>query len=139
MGIVWAFCLLRRISTSCKECLILRFPLQPTWDLTIHSLSGCSVLAGTHTPLQLMGPPNPPPLRPSVLADTPPGVHYLRGSAFSLAHRPMFGFDIICNSPSPLLADIVLFGLPPRGFHVLIKNVLFPSSTDVGSDSCNAK
>ena len=45
----------------------------------------------------------------------------------------------ICNGPSPPLADIVLFGfslkvfktcLLGRGFHTLIKNVLFPSPTD---------
>ena len=47
-----------------------------------------------------------------------------------------------CNSPSPPLADIVLFGrsfkvfktrLLERGFHTLIKNVSFSSPTDVGS------
>ena len=56
----------------------------------------------------------------------------LRGPAFSLAHRPVSRFDMICNSPSlsPSLVDIVLFGLPVfktcllgRGFHTLIKNV----------------
>ena len=47
-----------------------------------------------------------------------------------------------CNSPSPLLVDIVPFGLPfkvfkthmlGRGFYTLIRNVSFSSSTDVGS------
>ena len=47
-----------------------------------------------------------------------------------------------CNSSSPPLVDIVLFGLPlkvfkrrliERGFHTLIKNASFSSPTDVGS------
>ena len=58
--------------------------------------------------------------------------------------------EIRCNSPSPSpsppIVDIVLFGLsllsfPPdfkthplgRGFHTFIRNVSFPSLTDVGS------
>ena len=52
--------------------------------------------------------------------------------------------DRNCNSPSPPLADIVLFELPlkvfkthllGRGFHTFIKNVSFSSPTDVGSHS----
>ena len=48
----------------------------------------------------------------------------------------------ICNSPSPPLADMVFFGFslkvfelrqPGGGFYTLIKNVLFFSSTGVGS------
>ena len=35
----------------------------------------------------------------------------LRDSASSLTHRPKPGSNTICNDPSPLLADIVLFGL----------------------------
>ena len=35
----------------------------------------------------------------------------LRGSASSLAHCPVSGSDTICNSSSPLLVYIVLFGL----------------------------
>ena len=66
----------------------------------------------------------------------------LQGLASSLAHRPVSGSDTICNSPSPLLAYIVIFGLSlqifkmrllGRGFHTLKKKALFPSPTDVGS------
>ena len=52
----------------------------------------------------------------SVLASTPPWVHPLRGLASSLAHRPMSGFDTICNSSSPPLTDIVLFRLTLSNF-----------------------
>ena len=38
------------------------------------------------------------------------------GSASSLAHRPVSDSNTVCNSPSPLLADIVLFGLSLLGF-----------------------
>ena len=47
-----------------------------------------------------------------------------------------------CNSSSPPLIDIVLFGLPlkffktclsRRSFHTLIKNASFPSPTNMGS------
>ena len=71
-------------------------------------------------------------------------------SASSLAHYLVSGFDsdIICNSPSSSLADIVLFGLSlssfpsrflkmhrrlERGFHTLTKNASFSSPTDVES------
>ena len=74
-----------------------------------------------------------PSSEPSVLADTPPRVYPLRGSASSLAHRLVSSSDTICNSPSSPLADIVFFGLPlkvfktlERGFHTLIKNVRSP-------------
>ena len=54
----------------------------------------------------------------------------------SLAHRPVFGYDIICNSPSPPLTVIVCFSplcivvsltifktrLSRRGFHTLVRN-----------------
>ena len=40
----------------------------------------------------------------------------LRGSASSLAHRPEPGSNTICNDSSPLLTDIVLFGLSLPGF-----------------------
>ena len=56
---------------------ILRFSLQPMWDLTIHPLGGL---------------------------------------VSSLAHSPMSGSDTICNSPSPPLADIVLFRFSLLGF-----------------------
>ena len=53
----------------------------------------------------------------------------------SLPHRPVSGSDVICNSPSLLLVDIVFIGLQlkvfktrllGRGFHTLISNALFP-------------
>ena len=59
------------------------------------SLSGSSVLADICSLLQSMWDP---PILP------------LRGSASSLAHL-VSDSDTICNSLSPLLADIVLFGL----------------------------
>ena len=67
-------------------------------------------------------PPNPPPLRPSVLVSTPPRVHLPQGSASSLAHCPMSGSDTICNGPSPPLADIILFGLSLSGFSSSFEN-----------------
>ena len=69
-------------------------------------------------------------------------VHPFQDPTSSLAHRPVSGSDTIHNSPSPPLANIVLFGLPlkvfktrllGRGFHTLIKNASFPFSTEVGS------
>ena len=71
-------------------------------DLIIYSFGGKNV-----------SPPSPSndeisqstPLRASVLADTP--IPW--GPAFSLAHRPVSGFDMIYNSPNPPLADIVYF------------------------------
>ena len=72
----------------------------------------------------------------------------LRGSASSLAHCLVSGSDTIYNSQSPLLADIVFFGLSlkvfktsllGRGFHTLIKNALFSSPTDVKSQLSNYK
>ena len=67
-------------------------------------------------------------------------IHPLGGLASSLTHRSVTGSDTICNSPSPPLANIVLFGLSllgfksclrRRGFHT--ENSSFSSSTDVGS------
>jgi len=78
----------------------------------------------------------------STSSGTPSHVHPLWGSTSSLAHHPVSGSDTICNSSSPPLADIVLFGLslkvfktclPGRGFHTLIKDVSFSSPTDEGS------
>ena len=117
------------------------------WVLTIHLLRGpASSLAlipfsnrcGTttkFTPLQ-----GPAYLLAYRLVCTP-----FRGTASSLAHRPVSGSDIICNRPSPPLADIVLSGFPfqaspqgfktplvGKGFHTLSKGVLFFSLTNVG-------
>ena len=104
---------------------MLRSPPQPMWDLTIHPSSGPNILACTRSPLQSMSFPS--------LVDV--GVTSL------LAHYPVSGFNTICNSSSPSLANIVLFRLSlkifkmcllERGFCTLIKNVLFYSPTDVG-------
>ena len=108
--------------------------------------SGSSVLAGIRFLLQSMWDLSNPPIWGSTsllaycLVLTP-----LRGSASLLTHRPMCGSDIIYNSLSPPLANIVLFGLsflcfPSRfskrlgnDFHTLIKNASFSSPIEVGS------
>ena len=66
-------------------------------------------------------------------------IHPSWGPASLLAHYPVSASDTICNSPSPLLSNIIRFGpyhfqshgfkmrLLGRGFHTLIKNVSFPS------------
>ena len=70
----------------------------------------------------------------------PEHIHPLWGPASLLAHE-VFDSETIYNSSSPLLADIVLFGLSlkifktrqlGRGFYTLIKDVSFSSPTDVG-------
>ena len=111
-----------RFGISQSTCPVeTRFPLQLMWNLLIHLLWGLASLLA-HRPVS-----------------TP-----LRGSAFSLAHRPVAGSDTICNSPSISLANIVLFGLSfsdfktlphllGRDFHILIKNASFLSPTDMGS------
>ena len=64
----------------------------------------------------------------------------LRGPTSSVTHRLLPSSDIICNSLTPLLVDIVYFGplhivvSLTRGFHTLIKKVSFSSPTDVGSN-----
>ena len=60
------------------------------------------------------------------------------GPASLLAHRPMTDSDTICNSPNPPLANIVnltVLKMQLRGtsLHTLIRNVSFPSLTDVRS------
>ena len=105
---------------------------------------GTSVLACTRSFLQSMwAPPNPPPPGPNVLASTSPHVHPLSGLTLLAGTSPgVSGFDTICNSPRPPLADIVLFGLSfkvfktcllGRDFHTLLKGVSFTSPTNVGS------
>ena len=86
-----------------------------------------------HSPLQIMQDLTIPPFE---------------GSTSSLAHRPVSSFDTICNGPSPPLVNIVCFGslrfavslmvlkhLLGRGFHTLIRNALFSSPTEVGSNN----
>ena len=110
--------------------------------------SGLSVLVGTHSLFQsTWEPPIHLPSGTSVLFGTPPRVHPLPGLVSSLAHRPVSGSDTISNNLSPPQTTIVLFGtflsgslkifktrLLRRGFHTLLKNVLFSSPTDVRSD-----
>ena len=109
--------------------------------LTDHVGTQCPRWHSFPSPIDV-GSPNPPPSRPSVLAGTPPCVHPLRGSAFSLTHCPVSSSDTICNSSSPQLTDIVLFGLSLKVFktrllggdvHTLVTNVLFSSLINVGS------
>ena len=72
---------------------------------------GAHVLAGTRSLFQFMWEPSiPTPFGVQLLADTLP-VTPLRGSASSLAHRPVSDSDTICNSLSTPLADIVLFDI----------------------------
>ena len=70
-------------------------------------------------------PPHPGPASSLALV---PFSNRCRTPSNPLAHHPVSSFDIICNSPSPWLANIVLFGLPlkvfkmrliERGFHTL--------------------
>ena len=86
---------------------------------TLLSPLGPSILAGTRSLLQsIWDPPNLPPSGPNVLTGTPPCIHLLRDSTSSLTHHPFY--LCICNSPSPLLVNLVLFVLPlpvsPQGF-----------------------
>ena len=83
---------------------------QPMWGSHNPTPLGPNIFASTHSLLQRCGPLIHPPLRPNVLVDTPPRVHLLQSSAFSLAHRPVSSFDTICNNPSSPLANIVRFG-----------------------------
>ena len=88
--------------------------------------SGPSVLVGTHYLLQSMWDlPIHLPSRPSVLAGTPPHVH--PPSGFSLLAGTLLHVDIICNSPSPPLAYIVLFG-----FSLLVFSQIFRTRLLVG-------
>ena len=68
------------------------------------------------TPINVGPPPNPPPLGPNVLTDTPSRVYSLWGTARRLAHRLKPGSDTICNALNSPLADIVLFELSLSGF-----------------------
>ena len=91
--------------------------VHPLWGIPIHPRLGLSVLADIRSLLQLMwDPPIHPPSGPNVLSDIWSCVHPLWSLASSLTHRPVFDYDTICNSTSPLLAHIVVFGLSLLGF-----------------------
>ena len=92
-----------------------------------------------------MGSHNPPPLwgPASLLAhrfvSTP-----LWGLASSLAHHSVSSSDTICNGTASRYCPLWVFPIElplkvfktrllERGFHTLIKNVLFSSPTNVGS------
>ena len=102
-------------------------PLQPIWNLPIHPLLGQRPRWDSFPSLINVGSHNPP----------------LRGPTCSLTHHPVSGSDTICNSPSPPLAYIVLFGfflsgfpsrfLLGRDFYTLIKNASFSSPTNMRS------
>ena len=94
--------------------MVVCFPPQPMRDITIHSRSGPSVLAGTLSFLQSMCDRpeihplwSPASLLAHRLVSTP-----LRGTTRRLAHRPVSSSGTICNGPDPPLVDIVFFGLP---------------------------
>ena len=76
-------------------------PSQPMWDLTIHHFQGPASSLALVSFFNQCG----------ISQFTP-----LRGPTSLLAHYPVSSSDTICNSPSPPLADIVLFGLSPSGF-----------------------
>ena len=95
---LWAFPLSvarKRFSPTIKGCFIL-LPNQ-CGILTIHPSFKSNVIANTRSFLQSMWDPT---------KSTP-----LRGPTSLLAHSLVFGFNTICNSPSPLLANIILIGL----------------------------
>ena len=108
-------------------------------------LGPASLLAHRHVSTTLRGTaPNPPPLGSAFLLAHRLVSTTLRGTARRLAYRPVSGSDTICNGPDPPLADIVLFGLSllgspqgfktgmlGEGFHTLINDGLFSSSTKV--------
>ena len=80
---------------------------------------GPSVLAGTHSFLQLMWDSplaNPPPFGVQRPYWHTASVYPLWETVSSLAHRPEPGSDTICNGPNSSLADIILFGLFLSGF-----------------------
>ena len=102
------------------------YPLREIASLLVHcpiSTPGNTLL--THYPVST-------PLRNSLLADTSLSVCPLSenrlltntslsvcpflGTTSSLAHRLLSGSDTICNDPSPLLVDIVLFGFSRSSF-----------------------
>ena len=66
----------------------------------------------------------------SSLAHRPMSIP-LQCSTSSLAHCPMFSSNTICNSPSPLLADIVLFGLFPSVHPLSVLSILTGTLLDI--------
>ena len=68
-------------------------------------------------------------------------IHPLRGSASLLAHHLVFGSNthhlVLANIthafPFELPFNVFKIRMLGRGFHTLVKNVLFPSPTNVGS------
>ena len=84
---------------------------QPMWDLTIHSPLVLSVLASTHSFLQLIWDNPIHPLWAQYpywhTTSCPPPF----GARLPCWHHPMTNTDTICNSSSPPLIDIVPFKL----------------------------
>ncbi|KAG7016972.1 hypothetical protein SDJN02_22083, partial [Cucurbita argyrosperma subsp. argyrosperma] len=100
-----------------KQTQVIKMRLHTLIKNALFSSLSQSTPICTSSLLQSMwDPPTHSPSGPSVLAGTPPCVHPTQGSVSSLAHCHVFGSDTICNSPSPPLADIVLFGLSLLGF-----------------------
>lgn len=96
------------------------------YGISRFTLFKVSVVAGTHSlsPINV-GPLKPLPFRASVVTGTPPHVHLLRDSVYSLTHWPVSGSDTICDGPSPTLADIVLLRLSPSSFSSKILKRLY--------------
>ena len=127
-------CLLKRSFHTLIKKKKIRSPPQLMWDLTIQLPSEPSDLTDIRSLLlSIWDPAIHVSLEPNVLAGTP-HVHSLRDSAFSLTHRLVSISDTICNGISPLIVDIILFGLSlkdfktcllKRDFHTLIKKVSF--------------
>ena len=135
--------------------------LEPMWDLTLHtvgspasSLTHCLVSSLALVPLfNRCGISRSTPLSgPNVLAGTCSSlqsmwdltIHPFGSPASSLAHHPMSDSDTIPKPtankycplwafPFELLLKVLKTHMLERGFYTLIKNVSFPSPTDVGS------
>ena len=73
--------------------------------------SKSNVLAGTCLIFQSMWNPQFTPFGSSVLATTSPRVHFpLELTFLASTLSGVSDFDTICNDPSPLLADLIIFG-----------------------------
>ena len=69
------------------------------WDLTIHRVSSLALVSFSNRCGTLQSTP---------VGDQCPYWHTTSCPTPSLVHRPVSNSDTICNSPSPLLGDIVL-------------------------------
>ena len=114
------------------------------WDITIHPLSGSSVLAGTRSFLQSMWDHHQ--IHPfqgltHCLMSTPFGeqsprwhiAQWLALIPFVTAQVPVYCYQILSSLGFSFLAfKVFKTYLPRKGFHTLINSVLFSSPTNVG-------